>query len=222
MVCEQWRPMRLTMKEPQKTILSARMRAWVAASAGLLTLTLATRVDCAAQAAHAGEKSGTKNVLMLFSEAKDLPGNIMLEQAVRAELSRLSTNRIESFAEHLDASHFSDKEHFRVFQEYLGKKYAGLKLDLIVAVPSRDYTLAGELPDALFPDVPVVFIAVNELEIPRAISKLGVTGIVQRFDIRNTLALMMRLQPDTRRVVVIGGTTESDRATLGRIEAASH
>jgi signal transduction histidine kinase len=158
---------------------------------------------------------------MLFSEAKELPGNIILEQAMKAEMSRLSTNRIETFAEHLDVSHFSDTEHFKVFQEYLGKKYASVHLDLILAVPSPDYTLAGELPDALFPDVPVVFVAVNELDVPSGLTKLGVTGIVQRFDIRNTLGLIMRLQPDTHRVVVIGGTSESDRATLGRIEQDS-
>ena len=193
------------------------------AAVGLLALILTLGDSTsAAQPATAHERPHTKRVLMLFAEAKDLPGNIILEQALRAEMSRLSTNRIETFAEHLDASHFSDKEHFKVFQEYLGKKYSSVHLDLILAVPSRDYTLAGELPDALFPDVPVVFVAVNELDVPRGIAKLGVTGIVQRFDIRNTLGLIMRLQPDTHRVVVIGGTSESDRATLGRIEQDSH
>jgi signal transduction histidine kinase len=158
---------------------------------------------------------------MLFGESKDVPGNIMQEQAVRTEMQKGSTNRIEFSSEYLDASHFSDKEHFRLFQNYLGKKYAGQNLDLIISFPSRDYRLAGELPDALFPDVPVIFVAVNEQEVPLAISKFGVTGIIQRFDLRGTLGLIMRLQPDTRRVVVIGGTSESDRATLGRIAEAS-
>ncbi len=159
---------------------------------------------------------------MVFNESKDVPGNIVLEQAVRAEMQKDSTNRIEFLAEYLDASHFSDREHFRVFQDYLGKKYAGQNLDLVVAFPSRDYRLAADLPDALFPDVPVVFVAVNEMDLPLAISKLGVTGIVQRFDIRGTLGLIMSLQPDTRRVVVIGGVSGVDRATLGRIAEASH
>lgn len=165
--------------------------------------------------------SRPKRILMLFSESKDVPGNILLEQAVRSELQKLSTNRLEFFSEHLDASHFSDQAHFQFFKDYLGKKYAGQNLDLIMAFPSRDYTLAGALPDALFPDVPVVFIAVNELEVPYEISKLGVTGIVQRFDLRGTLGLMLHLQPDTHRVVVIGGNTEGDRATLGRIGEAA-
>lgn len=173
--------------------------------------------DCPAQTEPGQKSSQAKRVLMLFSEGKDVPGNIMLEQAVRAELQKASTNRIEFLAEYLDSSHFSGKEHVHVFQDYLGEKYAGQNLDLIIAFPSQDYTLAGELPDALFPDVPVVFVAVNELEVPLAISKLGVTGIVQRFDLRGTLGLIMRLQPDTRRVVVIGGTSEADRAILGRI-----
>lgn len=176
------------------------------------------RPDCEAQGAAGQENSRPKRVLMLFSEGKDVPGNIMQEQAVRAEMQKSGTNRIEFSSEYLDASHFSDPEHFRVFQDYVGKKYAGQNLDLIIAFPSRDYTLAGELPDALFPVVPVVFVAVNEQEVPLAISKFGVTGIVQRFDIRGTLGLIMRLQPDTRRVVVIGGTSDADRAAIGRIE----
>ena len=158
---------------------------------------------------------------MIFNESKDVLGNIVLEQAVRSEMQRLVTNRIEFSSEYLDASHFSDQKHFRVFQDYLGRKYAGQKLDLILVFPSRDYRLAGDLPNELFPDVPVVFVAVNEMEVPAAIARLGVTGIVQRFDLRGTLGLIMRLQPDTRRIVVIGGTNEVDRATLGRIAEAS-
>ncbi|HXI73743.1 MAG TPA: sensor histidine kinase [Verrucomicrobiae bacterium] len=158
---------------------------------------------------------------MLFNEGRDAPGNIILEQAVRAEMQGFSTNRLEFFTEHLDASHFSDEEHFELFRDYLGKKYAGQKPDLILAFPSRNYVLAGELPNALFPNVPVVFVAVNEMDVPPAISKSRVTGIVQRFDLRGTLGLIMRLQPDTRRVVVIGGNSDVDRTTLGRIAEAS-
>jgi len=172
---------------------------------------------CPAQTATGTESPRTTRVLMIFSEGKDVLGNVVLEQAVRAEMQKASTNRLEFLTEYLDASHFSDEQHFRLFQDYLGKKYAGQNLDLIMAFPSRDYTLAGELPSTLFPGVPVVFVAVNEMEVPYAISKLGVTGIIQRFDFRGTVGLIMRLQPDTRRVVVIGGTSEADRLALGRI-----
>ncbi len=151
------------------------------------------------------------------ARAKTCPETSCSSSQCGRKCRRLSTNQLQFFAEHLDASHFSDPAHLQFFKDYLGRKYAGENLDLIIAFPSRDYTLAGALPDALFPDVPVVFIAVNEMDVPFAISKLGVTGIVQRFDLRGTLGLMMRLQPDTRRVVVIGGVSASDQATLARI-----
>jgi len=41
---------------------------------------------------------------------------------------------------------------------------AGQKPDLIMAFPSRNYVLAGELPNALFPNVPVVFVADSDAE----------------------------------------------------------
>jgi len=132
----------------------------------VLALILPGGPDVSAQGAT---NSQPKRVLMLFSESKDVPGNIMLEQAVRTEMQRASTNRIEFSSEYLDAGHYSDKEHFRVFQDYIGRKYAGQNLDLILAFPSQDYLLAGELPDALFPVVPVVFVAVNEQEVPPVI-----------------------------------------------------
>lgn len=147
-----------------------------------------------------------------------MPGNVMLEQAVRAEMQKLSTNRIEFFTENLDASHFSDEGHYLLFQDYLGRKYAGQNLDLLMVFPSRDFTLAEALPAAVFPGLPVVFVTANEMEVPRNLDRRGITGIIQRFDFRGTLGLILRLQPETRRVVVIGGTSEMDRLNLGRIE----
>ena len=187
----------------------------------ILLLTFSGRLNGLAQSPAGQPIPQPKRVLMLFSEGKDVPGNLMMEQAVRTEMQKASPYAIEFLTEYLDATHFSGEKHFQQFQEYLGKKYAGQPLDLILAFPSRDYTLAGELPDALFPAVPVVFVAVNEQEVPFAISKLGVTGIVQRFDLRGTLGMILHLQPETRRIVVIGGVSATDRATLGRIETAA-
>ncbi len=159
----------------------------------------------------------SKRVLLIFNEGKDVPGNVVLEGSVRSAMLKATTNRLVFLPEYLDASRYPDAQHFQVFQQYLGKKYADSKPDLIVVFPSRDYRLAADLPDALFPEVPVVFVAVNEMEVPETIRKLGVTGIVQRFDLRGTLGLMSRLQPDTRKVVVVSGVSSVDQANLRQI-----
>lgn len=174
----------------------------------------------AAQDSGRPEQAGKRKVLMLFSAAKELPGVVMMEQSVRAELEKRSTNRIEFFAEHLDASRFSGIGQYRLFLDYLREKYAGQNLDLVMSFSARDFAMAGDLPRTIFPEQPFVFVTVNELEVPGEIERAKIPGIVQRFDVRGTLDLIFRLQPETHRVVVIGGATEADKLTLGRVDEA--
>ena len=169
---------------------------------------------------HPGERP--KRVLMLFGDAKDSAGILTLEQAVRAELQKDATHRLEFFSESLDVTHFADEQHIAEFKHFLRSRYNDTNLDLVVAFPiQRNYRIAGELPDELFPKVPVVFVSINEMEIPFEISKLGVTGIVQRHDLSGTLNLIRKLQPNTRRIVVLGGNSEADRATLAEIQGVA-
>ena len=169
---------------------------------------------CAAQDSAGNQEVRPKRVLMLYNEGPYIPGNISLQQAFEAKLEELTTNRVDFFEEHLYSRHFSDKAHFLLFQNYVANKYAHQNLDLIMVFPSGGYSLADGLPEALFPGVPAVFVTGSDLEVPPDIKKHGVTGIVQRCDVRGTLGLIMRLQPETHRVVVVGGNSAGDRATL--------
>ena len=72
----------------------------------------------------AADAPPVKRVLMLFSEGKDLPVNVMVERAAKAELQSHSTNRIEFYAEHLDAIRFPGESYYKLFREYLREKYA--------------------------------------------------------------------------------------------------
>ncbi len=162
-----------------------------------------------------------KRVLLIFSEARDLPGNILIEQAVRAEITAHSTNPIEFYTESLDASRFPNARHYREFEDYLKNKYAGQKLDLVMAFMAGDFTLADELPSSVVADVPVVFVAVSELEMPDTLKQRLLTGLVQRFDIGGTIKFILQLQPETRRIVVIGGSAKRDQPALDQISSAA-
>lgn len=183
----------------------------------LFCLTLACTLDSQAQTTNGAEILRTKRVLMIFSEARDLPGNVLMEQAVREELQSHSTNNIEFFTESLDASRFPDPRHYQLFGDYIRNKYAGQKMDLVMLFMARNLMLAHEMARVLPTNVPSVFVVVNDLEIPNPAGNQPFTGIFQRFDITGTINFIFRLQPDTRRVVVIGGVSDADRTTLQRI-----
>lgn len=160
---------------------------------------------------------GIKHVLLIFSEARDLPSNVTMEQAVRQEMLDHATNQIEFFTESLDASRFPNPTHYSLFGDYIRDKYTGQKVDLVMMFMARNFMLAQEMATALPTNIPSVFVGLNDLSVTNSLSGRPSTGIFQRFDIPGTIKFIFRLQPETRRVVVIGGVSAADQATEGRI-----
>jgi len=161
--------------------------------------------------------TGNKRVLMIFSEARDLPVNVTMEQAVRTEILRDNTNRVEFFSESMDASRFPNAKHYRQFRDYIKNRYLGENLDLIVMFMARDFILAREMPTELVTNVPLVYVVVNDLNLQEPPGGRPYTGIFQRFDIQGTIKFIFQLQPETRRVVVVGGVSPADQMILGQI-----
>jgi signal transduction histidine kinase len=174
---------------------------------------------CPAQTTH--DSGSTKRVLMLFSEARDLPGNVLMDAGVREEMLANDTNRIEFFAESMDASQFPDPAHYKLFGEYIKSKYAGQKIDLVMMFMARDLMLARVMETALPTNIPSVFVVINDMDDSGMPTDRPAAGIYQRTDILGTLKFIFRLQPETRRVIVIGGISRSDQISLGRIAEAT-
>ena len=156
-------------------------------------------------AALGASAASPKRVLMVFREDSRVPATRMLEEAVRDKLQSFSDEGIEIYTEYLDTNRFADQTHYRLFREYLREKYAGRRPDVTLAVLTPAFEVAGARPGELIPGVPAVFIAVNDRDLPGQSLGANVTGIVARPDYRGTLEVIFRLQPDTRRIVVIGG-----------------
>jgi len=163
-----------------------------------------------ALAAFGASAASPKRVLMVFREDSQVPATRMLEQAMRGKLQDPGADGIEIYTEYLDASRFADQTHYRLFREYLREKYSGRRPDVILTVLTPAFDVAGARPGELMPGVPAVFIAVNDRDLPGQSLGTRVTGIVARPDFAGTLEVIFRLQPDTRRIVVIGGMWAAD------------
>lgn len=186
-----------------------------------LAFFLAGTGKCPAQSATNIPPFKLKRVLMVFSEARDLPGNVIMEGAVRTEMETHSTNQVEFYTESLDAGRFPYARHYQEFEDYLRIKYAGQKPDLLIEVMARDFRLASELPASVFSNVPTIFVAVTELPAPPTLQSHPVTGLIQHLDIGGTVKFILQLQPETRRIVVIGGTSKTDQLALDQIRTTA-
>lgn len=177
-----------------------------------------------AQTTNSNESLGTKRVLMIFSEARDLPGNVLMEQAVRQEMLTHSSNsnNIEFFTESMDSSRFPDRNHYRLFGDYIKNKYVGQKIDLIMLFMARNLLLAQGLTTTMPTNVPLVFVVLNDLGMPLPSENRPFTGILQRLDVQGTVNFIFHLQPETRQVVVIGGVSDADQSIMARIQETAH
>jgi signal transduction histidine kinase len=173
------------------------------------------------QAQTTNVEVNTKRVLMLFSEARDLPGNVLMDKGVRDEMQAGGTNHIQFFTESMDASFFLDPEHERLFGNYIKNKYAGQKIDLVMMFMARNLRLARVMETALPTNIPSVFVAIDDLDTSAMPGDRPFTGVYQRLDVLGTLRFIFRLQPETRRVLIIGGMSASDQVSLGRIANAT-
>jgi signal transduction histidine kinase len=118
---------------------------------------------------------------------------------------------VEFFAESLNASQFPEGDHDRMLRDYYVKKYRDRKLDLIVGVMGPAVTFLLRHADEVAPDVPVVFCGADADDIKGITLPARMTGLVVRRVFGPTLDVALRLQPDTRHVFVVGGTSDFDR-----------
>jgi len=170
--------------------------------------------------AHAADGARAKRVLLISTGSRLSPGFALVDQGVLEALGKIPSGRVETYAENLDILRFPTERFQRIFTEYLTEKYAEQPPDLIILVFVGNLGIAGQLLQQLFPGTPVIVAGFTEEEVRTDQFGPLVSGLAQRVDPRATLELILRLQPETRRIVVIGGTAEVDRNVLDRVKEA--
>ena len=147
---------------------------------------------------------------------------MLVERSVQDTLQKLLAGRFEFYSEYLDTSRFPGESDRRRFDLYLREKYAQRPPDLLIVNYSRNFELVETLSRRLFPDLPLVtFGVIGEEEVPRERLGANVTGVFARADLRGTMELIMKAQPETRRIVMVAGTLALDRTYVDRAKTAA-
>jgi len=175
----------------------------------------------AVSSASGADAGRAQRVLMISTGSRIAPGFGIVEQNVFDRLRQLEPRRIEFYSEYLDIIRFPSASYQRLFRDYLHEKYADQPPDLLILSYVGNLVVAEKFLGQLFPGVRVVLAGLTEEEVPIGQFRSRVGGIVQRTDLRGTMELILRLQPETRRVVVVAGTAEVDRLALSRAKDAA-
>ena len=152
-----------------------------------------------------------KRVVVLYWDNKEFPGNAKFEESFKAQLQVDHRQDLEYFPEYLEASRFPEENTAVTFRNYLQAKYAKRTVDVVVASADAPLKFLIQYRNELFSKSPIVFVA-NELLKPDALAAAaGATGIHYKVAYRETVDLVLRLHPGTKRVFIVSGTPQQDR-----------
>ncbi len=153
-----------------------------------------------------------KNVLVLYSNNRLVPGNIEVDRGLRDVLTNEPDHPAQIFSEFLDRPDFGGASYERTETTYLREKYAARQPDVIVAVAddALDFLLGNRAQ--LFPQTVVVYAAVSKSHL-RSIPPLpaGMVGVPREYDFAGTIGQALRWHPAARRLVVVTGASVHDR-----------
>lgn len=213
------------MKTPSKETGRNSIRTPRKMRPALALLVLSTWLVFSASS-FASELGEMKRVLVLYSfryglvasELLDL--NAIVGQGIRETLKGAMGRRFALYSERMDSSELPEDRYFDKLRDDYLRRYAGQRIDLILVVNFRALTFLIRHGGEIWPDTPIVFCGVDmgRREQLKQLKQLNpnITGIIQDSKKRDIVETIFEIHPDTRRVAVIMGTSETDQF-IGRL-----
>jgi signal transduction histidine kinase len=162
----------------------------------------------------AGDQTRPIHVLLLTASTRSTAAIIAFEEAFRSTSRELIPGPVALHYEYTDLALFAGEPFERQLRDLLRLKYEHVPLDLVVVTHSRAVRFVVSNRAGLFPRAVVVFGGVDRAALGDVALGSDVTGVWLSVPWAQTLDVALRLQPDTSRVVVLGGTTPSDRTWI--------
>jgi hypothetical protein len=99
-----------------------------------LGATMLLILNLAGTSAAGQAPAAVQHVLVLYSDERLLPANIVIDEAIRTAFAVGTNNRVEFYSEFLDVSRFPGEEQQRRQRDFLRDKYRERPPDLLIAV----------------------------------------------------------------------------------------
>ena len=103
----------------------------------------------ACSASDAGDKiaaNPVRRVLVIYSDERLLPANVIVDEAIRGTFAAETTARIEFHSEFLDVSRFPGEAQQQRERDFLRDKYRERPPDLVIAGGGPGARVSAEIP----------------------------------------------------------------------------
>ncbi|MGA7066729.1 MAG: histidine kinase dimerization/phospho-acceptor domain-containing protein [Pseudolabrys sp.] len=150
----------------------------------------------------------SRSVLLLDQSSAGLPFNTALATAVRLTLNAGSRVPISFYVEHLDANRFFGSDYEESILSFFRMKYRDKAIDVVVVVGSSALNFVSRRRGELWPNVPVVFAAIDEATIAKVTLPPNVTGVTMQLTLQDMVRTATIVVPDLKRIAIVGDPLE--------------
>ncbi len=119
------------------------------------------------------------------------------------EALRLDPKPVEPIVEYLDGKRHSQGGHFPMLSRMLAGKFHRSLPAVVIAADNPALEFALKYRAEIFPDAAIVFCGINGYEPGMIAGQGNITGVAERLNAGDTVALMLRLHPRTREIVMV-------------------
>ena len=153
-----------------------------------------------------------RRILILNEANTSYPGIPIIDQGIRAGLDN-SQYQLELYREYMDAVLFPDAADQQRFREFYVRKYKDRRPDVIITVGPSPLKFMLEEHQKAFSGIPIVFCVPRTILPGSPVVDSDFTGIENDLDPAATLEAALQLKPETKRVVVVGGSSPIGKQT---------
>jgi signal transduction histidine kinase len=172
-----------------------------------LRLAVLLSMNLAATHSMAGDAL-PRSVLLIDQENQSRVWNFDLSNALRSILTADPGAPIAVYADNLDLARVSGPDYEKALRGFLIEKYQSIPIGVIVVSGVRALNLVLSLRPELWPNVPVVFAAVDDEAAARMKSIPNVTGHIMRLTLRDMVSTARMVVPNLKQIVLVGDPLE--------------
>ena len=143
-----------------------------------------------------------KTLLMIEQEDPARPAYSAFMSVFRQVLTARMNRPITLYSEHLDFSRFDSPNYREQTLSWYQTKYAGHRVDAILAAGKLSFEIAQKLRSAQWPDAPIIFVGLTSSEAGVS-PPAKTTGVTFEFPFQQVLDLIGEVCPEVEQVVFV-------------------
>ncbi len=148
-----------------------------------------------------------KRVLLIHSFGSATPPFTVESTAFETELAKKMGERVDLDEVSLDMARYADRDMQEAIVDYLQKRKAKWRPDLVVTIGAPAGIFAANYRDRLFPETPILYATLDRRLLPPGALDNNATYIGQVYEIPGFIEDMLQIAPATKNIEVIVGAT---------------